>query len=211
MTSITRRLPSPAMIVACIALVVSLGGASYAAVALPKNSVGSQQLRKASVKPSKVAPRTVALFKGQTGPPGPKGETGAQGDPGAQGETGPPGPFPGELPSGKTIRGVYAMIDNAPASGTALRDAVSFGFSLPAAVVPSVQAHFVVSGVPNPNCPGSSPAPNAAPGHLCVFEQAGANHAAMNIDVRSSGATLTTYSGAAGLVSSGGSWAVTAP
>jgi hypothetical protein len=209
MTSITNRLPSPAMIVACIALVVSLGGASYAAVALPKNSVGSKQLRKGSVKPSKVAPSTVSLFRGQTGPPGPKGETGAKGDPGSQGEAGPPGPFPGVLPSGKTMRGVYAMVDNAANVGDAYRDAVSFGFSLPDGFL--VKAHFVPVGGSDPNCPGSAPEPNAAPGHLCVFEQAGSNHTPMNINLRSSGAILSTFAGVAGYVSSSGSWAVTAP
>ena len=209
MTSLTQRLPSPAMIVACIALALSLGGASYAAVVLPKDSVGSKQLRKSSVKPSKVAPSTVSLFKGQTGPPGPKGDTGAKGDPGPQGETGPPGPFPGVLPSGKSMRGVYAMVGNAPSGGHAYRDAVSFGFSLPDAHL--VEEHFVPSGAPNPNCPGSSPEPEAAPGHLCIFEAAGANHTPMNINLRDSGAILMTLSDAAGFVSSSGSWAVTAP
>ena len=35
-----RRLPSPAMIVACLALTVALGGTSYAAIKLPAASVG---------------------------------------------------------------------------------------------------------------------------------------------------------------------------
>jgi hypothetical protein len=91
MKAIPKRLPSPAMLVACFALVVSLGGVSYAAGVLPKNSVGSKQLRKGAVKPSKVAPSTIALFKGQTGDPGPKGDPGAQGpkgDPGTPGVSG---------------------------------------------------------------------------------------------------------------------------
>ena len=209
MTSLTKRLPSPAMIVACIALALSLGGASYAAVVLPKNSVGSRQLRKGSVKPSKVSPSTVSLFRGQTGPQGPKGETGAKGDPGSQGQTGPPGPFPGVLPSGKTMRGVYAMVGNAPNGGYAYRDAASFGFSLPDALL--VKEHFVPVGGADPNCPGSSTEPGAAPGHLCVFEASGANHNPMNISLHNSGAILTTTSTAAGFVSSSGTWAVTAP
>ena len=36
--------PSPAMIVALAALFVALGGTSYAAFSLPKNSVGSAQM-----------------------------------------------------------------------------------------------------------------------------------------------------------------------
>jgi hypothetical protein len=41
--------PSPAMLVACVALFVALGGTSYAAIKLPANSVGTQQLKKNAV------------------------------------------------------------------------------------------------------------------------------------------------------------------
>jgi hypothetical protein len=41
---------SPALFVACIALTVALGGVSYAAVALPKNSVGSKQVKDHSLR-----------------------------------------------------------------------------------------------------------------------------------------------------------------
>jgi hypothetical protein len=81
MKSFLTRLPSPAMVVACTALVVSMGGAGYAATALPKNSVGTAQLKKASVNGDKVKDGSLvaADFKrGQlpAGPPGPKGDTG---------------------------------------------------------------------------------------------------------------------------------------
>jgi hypothetical protein len=48
------RLPSPAMTVACISLAVALSGASYAAIVLPKNSVGTKQLKKNAVTTPKV-------------------------------------------------------------------------------------------------------------------------------------------------------------
>jgi hypothetical protein len=54
MTTISKHLPSPAAILACIALLVSLGGVSYAATVLPKNSVGAAQLRKGAVTAAKV-------------------------------------------------------------------------------------------------------------------------------------------------------------
>src|SRR3954468_7443331 len=75
--------PSPAMIVALVALFVALGGGAYAALKLPKNSVGAKQIRKHAVTPSKVAPSTARRFKGAKGDPG---------TPGQQGETGAPGP-----------------------------------------------------------------------------------------------------------------------
>jgi len=37
------------MVVACLALTVALGGVSYAAAVLPKNSVGTAQLKKNAV------------------------------------------------------------------------------------------------------------------------------------------------------------------
>ena len=45
MTAFFKRLPSRAMIVACVSLVLALGGVSYAAGVLPANSVGAKQLR----------------------------------------------------------------------------------------------------------------------------------------------------------------------
>src|SRR4051794_30824494 len=45
-TTVKRlRLPSPAMSVALLALFVAMGGAGYAALKLPRNSVGTAQLK----------------------------------------------------------------------------------------------------------------------------------------------------------------------
>jgi hypothetical protein len=49
-----RRAPSPAMVVACIALAVALGGTSYAAIRLPAGSVGTKQLKRGAVTGVKV-------------------------------------------------------------------------------------------------------------------------------------------------------------
>lgn len=49
-----RHRPSPAMVVACIALLVALGGTSYAAIRLPANSVGSKQIKNSAVTSLKV-------------------------------------------------------------------------------------------------------------------------------------------------------------
>jgi hypothetical protein len=49
------RAPSPAMVVACIALAVTLSGASYAATSLARNSVGTAQLKANAVTGAKVA------------------------------------------------------------------------------------------------------------------------------------------------------------
>ena len=68
------RMPSPAMVVACIALAVALSGTSYAKLlALPFNSVGTPQLKQNAVISSKVKNNTLlaADFKaGQLPRPG---------------------------------------------------------------------------------------------------------------------------------------------
>jgi hypothetical protein len=48
------RRPSAALIVSMLALVVALGGTAYAAVQLPKNSVGAAQIKKNAVRSGEV-------------------------------------------------------------------------------------------------------------------------------------------------------------
>ena len=110
MNAIRKRLISPAMIVACAALVVALGGVSYAAGVLPSNSVGTAQLKKKSVTGPKIKKNAVSGAKVKNGslmaadfkagqlPAGPQGLQGGQGgqgpagQPGPKGEPGPQGP-----------------------------------------------------------------------------------------------------------------------
>src|SRR5579864_7326341 len=100
MRRITLR-PSPAMIVATIALLFALGGTGVAATVLAHNSVGTAQLKNSAVTNSKIASNAVTTAKvknhsllrtdfasGQI-PAGPRGPVGLQG---ARGPTGPAGP-----------------------------------------------------------------------------------------------------------------------
>jgi hypothetical protein len=69
-----------ANVMATLAVFIALGGASYAVIRVPSNSVGAKQLKKHAVTPRKVAPATLKLFKGQKGAkgdPGPAGQNGA--------------------------------------------------------------------------------------------------------------------------------------
>jgi hypothetical protein len=91
--SIRKRLTF-ANVIACLALFVALGGASYAATQLPKNSVGSEQIKKDAVTGVKVKDgslRAADFGVGQI-PAGPDGRPGAQGPRGEQGLQGEPGP-----------------------------------------------------------------------------------------------------------------------
>lgn len=86
--------------VALVAMFVLLGGVSYAAVKIPKNSVGTKQLKKNAVTSAKVKNRSllaVDFKKGQlpmgaAGPTGSQGERGVQGPPGTTGPRGLEGP-----------------------------------------------------------------------------------------------------------------------
>jgi hypothetical protein len=63
-------------VVAVLALFIALGGASYAAVNLPKNSVGAKQLKKGAVTPVKLSPSVITAL---TGPRGGEGRTRGEG------------------------------------------------------------------------------------------------------------------------------------
>ena len=52
-----------ANVVSCLALFIALGGASYAAIKLPKNSVGTKQLRKNAVTKAKIKKNAVTGAK----------------------------------------------------------------------------------------------------------------------------------------------------
>jgi hypothetical protein len=88
------RKPSPAMVVACLALLVALGGTSVAAVsALPRGSVGTAQLQNNAVTSIKVRNRSLRAVDFAAGqlPSGPQGPEGPQGSTGAKGAKGDPG------------------------------------------------------------------------------------------------------------------------
>lgn len=98
MHQIRRRLTF-ANVVSCIALFVALGGASYAAVTLPKNSVGSKQIKKNAVTAAKIKKNSVNSskvknhslkavdFKPGQLPEGPQGKEGPEGPQGPSGAT----------------------------------------------------------------------------------------------------------------------------
>ena len=79
-----------ANVASSLALFIALGGVSYAAVTLPKNSVGSKQLRKNAVTATKVKNGSLGVGdfkKGQLR----KGTRGLHGERGPQGVAGPSG------------------------------------------------------------------------------------------------------------------------
>jgi hypothetical protein len=94
-----------ASVTSTLALIVALGGTSYAAIKLPANSVTSKTVKdktllKKDFKPGQLpaGPKGADGDRGAFGPAGPAGATGpagAQGAPGPQGGQGPVGPGSG--------------------------------------------------------------------------------------------------------------------
>jgi hypothetical protein len=70
-----RRLPSPPVVIACLALLVALAGTGYAAITLPRNSVTTVQVKDFSLLARDF--KKGQLPAGKQGPPGPAGPAGA--------------------------------------------------------------------------------------------------------------------------------------
>jgi hypothetical protein len=103
--------PSPAMIVACVALAITLSGTSYAVAqqVIPRNSVGTAQLKNNAVNTRKVANRSLRAIdfaRGQI-PRGPAGPAGAAGPAGPAG------------PAGAAATALWAVVDS---TGTLIRN-----------------------------------------------------------------------------------------
>jgi hypothetical protein len=126
--------PSPAMVVALLALFVALGGTGYAVATLPKNSVGAKQLKKNAVSGKKIRKNAVTSSKvknlsllAEDFQPG-------QLPAGAKGDQGPPGPTFGATAMGSTT---YPLSDPPATTDEDTTFAASVGrrfdFTLPTA------------------------------------------------------------------------------
>jgi hypothetical protein len=164
-------------VVAYLALFVALGGTSYAITALPKNSVGTKQLKNRSVTKKKLAKGL--KVRGPVGPAGPAGATGAagpqgpKGDTGAPGATGPAGPTEGVGNDEFTEAGILtaeSQIDDSPFTTTKagrLFVTKSAWFASVSCTAGANPALFVmVDGVPYPGSVVS--VPDGASGEITV-------------------------------------------
>jgi hypothetical protein len=147
------------MIVALVALVLALAGTGYAAVTLPKNSVGANQLRKSAVTSAKVKDGSLLSrdFKaGQipAGAPGPKGDKGDKGDPGQSGSL--PITDPGALIAAGVVgnNDLKAQLNRAGAAMTLQHtEAGKYEFSVPGVAVNGFKFAVSVTPMGNGNIP----------------------------------------------------------
>lgn len=158
-----------ANVMATSAVFIALGGSSYAAIQVTGKNVKDSSLTGKDIKSSSLTSSDVKNrsllgvdFKSGQLPSGP------QGTQGTQGPKGDPGPLLETLPPGKTLRGVFATRDTDNTQGARAYDSITF--SIPLAAAPT--AHYLNEGsAPTADCPGSPASPEAAPGHLCVYER----------------------------------------
>jgi hypothetical protein len=131
----------------------------------------------------------------------------------------PPSPAPGTVRR-ITLRGDYAIIYPATAANSDGSQGIAFGRTLPSAPQAPAANIIPIGGAPTANCPGNVTNPQAAPGHMCVYERQRINVASLQVfnagtgivgNPNNSGASLYVRSTAAGNVYSYGRWAVTIP
>jgi hypothetical protein len=109
--------PSGAMVVSVAALVVAMGGTSYAAGMIGSNQIRDNSIRSIDIKDGGIFARDLApgvLKGGPRGPEGPQGPAGADGQDGAPGATGPAGqtgPAGPQGPAGEDGTGRWLLVD----------------------------------------------------------------------------------------------------
>jgi hypothetical protein len=246
------RAPSPAFVIALIALFVALGGTTYAATSLRPNSVGTTQLKNNAVTAPKIkngavtaakinqAGLTVANATHATSADSATNATNATHAGSADSATNATSAInathagsadsatnatnattattaisPGTLASGKTLTGSF-MVEAQAAGAGFWGNAYSFDFPLTG----SVHATFLAPNATTAWCPGTTFAPTAAPGQLCVYAAVESNiSGAQAVDPTDNAGNQASPFGfyiqiaatGAGLAYTNGTWAVTAP
>ena len=194
MKHLARLRPSPAMVVACLALTVALGGTSYAAIKLPKNSVGTKQLKRNAVTGPKVKASAITSPKvandSLTGAdineaslgtvPSATNATNATNATSAGNSANLEGvPASGyfrygtTIPSGRTITGAWGIVDASAGAGELHFTYPSFPLAAPVGLG-DADVNFK-AGTPgaldgDAACTGTSAAPTAPAGKVCLYQ-----------------------------------------
>ncbi|HET9678449.1 MAG TPA: hypothetical protein VFP21_13205 [Solirubrobacterales bacterium] len=205
MKQIRKRI-TYANVMSSIAVFLVLGGAAFAASQLPKNSVGTKQLKKNAVTTAKIKNGAVTSTKvNVTGFPkvpsattadsatnaghatnADKATTATKADSAtsAANATGLAGP----LASGQSLFGRLALAGHKNEALDFVAES-SISFPIPLAAAPTVNV-ITPGGGPTANCPGTSAAPAAASGNLCIFETGNTGFTGLSVGVTRFGASV---------------------
>lgn len=166
----------------CLVLLVG-GGTAFAASQLERESVGTRQLKRAAVTPSKLSNASKATLTGPAGAAGKQGAQGPQGPQGPQGVAGAPG-------TARAYARVAADGTIDPATSKNVISAETSGGSLlcfklpftPSSVIATVEAYS--SDQPNPLVPpygtvvagvGKGPCPEGTDAYTATSDTAASN------------------------------------
>jgi hypothetical protein len=185
MSRFRLRRPGGATLIAVVALFVALGGTGYAAFSLPKNSVGSKQLKNNAVTTSKIKNGSVTAGKIKNGAvTAGKINTSGLTVPNAShansannainstnatnatnATTAATANGQGTLASGKTEIGIIGgEFQNGPTAVSPMAIAVTFPLLAPVALSGSN-----IEVAPTASCTGSTANPTAAAGFVCIY------------------------------------------
>ncbi|HEX3735750.1 MAG TPA: hypothetical protein VHU86_11440 [Solirubrobacterales bacterium] len=146
----------------CLFLLLG-GGAAYAATeVLPKNSVGTKQLKTEAVTPKKLSKAAKASLAGQAGPKGDTGAAGAQGPRGPEGAAGIAAGYAyvegnGSVDATHSLNVTSANVGH-PAAGVYCFSGLSFAIGSAVANPVNVPSPFGARVLPNSN-PGVTATP----------------------------------------------------
>ena len=172
MSRFRLRRPGGATLIAVVALFVALGGTGYAAFSLPKNSVGSKQLKNNAVTTSKIKNGAVTAGKintsGLTVPNASHANSAnnaINSTNATNATTAATANGQGTLASGRTEIGIIGGgFQNGPTVASPMAIAVTFPLLAPVALSGSN-----IEVAPTASCTGSTANPTAAAGFVCIY------------------------------------------
>lgn len=169
MSRLRPRRPSPALVVSTIALIAALGGTSYAAFSLPKNSVGTKQLKNGAVTGPKIKNGTIGKAKlnvtGLVVPDALRAGSATNATNASHAASADTVTGQGTLASGHTEIGIIGgRFQNGATANSPMGISTTFPLMAPVALDNS---HIQVA--PTAQCSGSTANPTAARGYVCIY------------------------------------------
>lgn len=208
------RRPSPAILVAVLALIVALSGTSYAAM-----TVTGAQIKDGSITTRDIRNGTLRAEDFGQPPAGRQGANGEKGDAGLAAPRSQPAPAraaSSALSSGEILAGVFEVRGEAVQAGDTFRTTLPFGHKLPA--YPTAVRLLSNPGFTTPDCQGWGGDPEPAPGVLCIYVDGTGNQPDVRINfaggnnvVELTGTGLAVRATRPGGLSAFGGWAYRVP